>query len=202
MAKKLGFIGMLVVFVAGMGFLALFNVGVSATNSTEFCLSCHSMRVNFDEYKETVHYKNNAGVRASCADCHVPKSFVPKIVAKMVAAKDVYHEVMGTIDTPEKYEAYRWQMATAVWQKMKASDSRECKSCHAFGQMALVDQDRMARKKHSVAVDKGQTCIDCHKGIAHEEPDEPDDWDEETAGEHWSVTISNWFAHMGQPKEG
>ncbi|MGD2118018.1 MAG: NapC/NirT family cytochrome c [Chromatiales bacterium] len=196
MAKKLGLIGALAIFIAGIVFTGLFNVGLSATNEMEFCTSCHSMKVNLEEYKETVHYKNTSGVRATCSDCHVPKPFVPKMVAKVLAAKDVYHEVMGTIDTEEKYEAYRWQMATSVWQKMKASNSRECRTCHNFDQMAFDDQGRMARKKHSAAADRGETCIDCHKGIAHEEPDEPDGWDEETAGEHFTVTIANWFADI------
>jgi cytochrome c-type protein NapC len=36
-------------------------------------------------------------------------------------------------------------------------------------------QDRSARSKHSAATDKGETCIDCHKGIAHKEPEEPEE---------------------------
>jgi cytochrome c-type protein NapC len=196
MAKKIGIFTGVILIVLGVVLAGLFNTGLSATNEMEFCISCHSMQVNFNEYKETVHYKNNSGVRATCSDCHVPKQFVPKMVAKVLAAKDVYHELAGTIDTEEKYEAYRWQMATAVWQKLEASNSRECRSCHAFDQMALDGQSRMARKKHGAALDNDQTCIDCHKGIAHEQPDEPDDWDEEKAGEHWSVTIANWFAHI------
>jgi len=196
MAKKVGLFSGLIIFILGIGFAGAFSVGLSKTNEMEFCTSCHSMKINLEEYKETVHYKSTSGVRATCSDCHVPQPFVPKMVAKVLAAKDVYHEIIGTIDTPEKYEAYRWQMATAVWQKLEASDSRECRTCHEFDQMLLDEQDRMARKKHSAAVDKGQTCIDCHKGIAHEEPDEPDDWDEENAPVHWSVTIANWFAHI------
>jgi cytochrome c-type protein NapC len=90
-----------------------------------------------------------------------------------MAYKDVLHEVLGTIDTPEKYEEHRWAMANRVWDKMKASDSRECRSCHEFGTMDLSEQDRMARKRHSKAMDEGKTCIDCHKGVAHEEPDDP-----------------------------
>ena len=62
---------------------------------------------------------------------------------------------------------------------MKASDSRECRNCHSFENMDLDSQDRSARKKHGRATEKGQTCIDCHKGIAHSEPDEPEDEDEE-----------------------
>ncbi len=172
--KKL-VVTIVLVFIAGIVAAGLFNTGLSATNEMEFCTSCHSMKVNLEEYKETIHFKNPSGVRATCSDCHVPKAFIPKMVAKVMAAKDVYHEIMGTIDTKEKYESHRWDMASRVWTKMKASDSRECKTCHAFDQMDLSEQDRSARKRHGKAQDQGKTCIDCHKGIAHEEPDEPEE---------------------------
>ena len=174
-SRKKFVITLLLVFSAGILFAGVFNIGLSETNKLEFCTSCHSMQVNFKEYKETVHYQNTSGVRAVCADCHVPKAFGPKIVAKLLAYKDVLHEILGTLDTKKKYEAHRWEMANRVWARMKATNSRECRSCHDFSQMDLSEQSRIARKRHSDAVDRGLTCIDCHKGIAHEEPDEPDD---------------------------
>ena len=64
---------------------------------------------------------------------------------------------------------------------MERSDSRECRNCHSFDSMDLSEQDRSARKKHSRAVDADQTCIDCHKGIAHEQPDEPEETDESSS---------------------
>jgi len=170
----------LIIFFAGVISFAGFNSILAYTNSMEFCTSCHSMKVNLEEYKETVHYKNASGVQATCSDCHVPQQFFPKMKAKILAYKDVMHEILGTIDTSEKYEAHRWGMATRVWEKMKASDSRECRNCHDYDNMALSEQGRMARKKHPRAQLKGQTCIDCHKGIAHEEPDEPDEEEEGT----------------------
>jgi cytochrome c-type protein NapC len=163
------------VFVAGIVFAGLGNMGLSATNEMDFCTSCHSMKVNLEEYKETIHYQNASGVRATCSDCHVPEPFFPKMVAKVVAAKDVYHEIIGTIDTKEKYEQHRWDMASRVWEKMRATDSRECRSCHDYTSMDLSEQGRSARKRHGRAMDEGKTCIDCHKGIAHEEPDEPEE---------------------------
>ncbi len=165
----------LIIFLAGIAFAGLFNLGIAYTNEMAFCTSCHSMKTNLEEYKETVHYKNASGVQATCADCHVPKQFLPKMLAKIMAAKDVYHEILGTIDTPEKYEARRWEMANRVWAKMKATDSRECRSCHQFENMDLTEQSRTARSRHGNAPDAGKTCIDCHKGIAHEEPDEPEE---------------------------
>ncbi len=171
------------VFVAGVASLGLMNFGIAYTNEMAFCTSCHTMHTNFAEYKETIHYQNPSGVQATCSDCHVPKPFVPKMITKIIAAKDVWHEMIGTIDTPEKFEARRWEMANRVWKKMKDSDSRECRSCHDFSNMDLSAQDRTARSKHSAAPDKGQTCIDCHKGIAHKEPEEPDAEDTEAEAE-------------------
>jgi len=167
----------IIIFTAGVIFTGLFNMGLAYTNQMEFCTSCHSMKVNLEEYKETIHYKSASGVRAVCADCHVPKAFGPKMVAKVLAYKDVMHEILGTLDTKEKYEAHRWDMANRVWAKMKATDSRECRSCHKWDAMDLAEQDRSARKRHGRARDEGKTCIDCHKGIAHEEPDEPEEPD-------------------------
>jgi cytochrome c-type protein NapC len=162
------------IFISGMLTLAGLNSILDYTNELEFCISCHSMQINFKEYKETIHYKNASGVQTICSDCHVPQSFFPKITAKIVAVKDIFHEILGTIDTPEKYEAHRWEMASRVWKKMQATHSRACRNCHNFTQMKLSEQSRIARKKHPKAQLKGQTCIDCHRGIAHEEPDEPD----------------------------
>jgi cytochrome c-type protein NapC len=174
-SARVKLIVLVAVFVAGVAFAGLFNLGLAYTNEMEFCISCHTMHTNYNEYKESMHYKNQSGVQATCSDCHVPKPFVPKMVAKIVAAKDVYHEIVGTIDTPEKFEAQRWDMASRVWKKMKASDSRECRRCHDFANMDLSEQSRSARSRHARAEDKGQTCIDCHTGVVHQEPDEPDD---------------------------
>lgn len=170
----------LIIFFIGALFLIGLNGVFAWTNRMEFCTSCHTMNINFEEYKQTRHFKNATGVQATCADCHVPKDFFPKLYAKMMAAKDVYHEIMGTIDTKEKFEARRWQMANHVWEKMRENDSRECRSCHSYENMDISEQDRMARRKHTRAPLDGKTCIDCHAGIAHTEPLEPDDVEEKS----------------------
>ena len=41
--------------------------------------------------------------------------------------------------------------------------------------MELDEQDKSARKKHTVAINKGKTCIDCHKGLVHDLPDEEEE---------------------------
>ena len=153
-----------------------FNTAMEATNTLEFCISCHEMQDTvYEEYKTSVHYKNPAGVRAVCSDCHVPHEWGPKVVRKIKASNELWHKLRGTIDTPEKFEAKREELANNVWAAMKATDSRECRNCHSFEAMDFEHQDRRAREKmEPVALgtdlSEGSTCIDCHKGIAHKLP--------------------------------
>lgn len=162
-----------IIFLAGILTVGGVNGVFDSTNETEFCVSCHTMQWNLEEYKQTVHYQNASGVRAECADCHVPKEFFPKVYAKLVAARDVWHQFAGTIDTKEDFEARRWHLANRVWERMEANDSRECRTCHEFEQMELSEQGSMASSKHARAREEGKTCINCHQGIAHNEPDIP-----------------------------
>ena len=66
-------------------------------------------------YLATPHASNRTGVRAACKYCHVPKALLPKLYQKMLAANDVYQHFMGTIDTPEKFEARRPLLARRAW---------------------------------------------------------------------------------------
>jgi len=166
-------------FVAGIIFWGGFHTVVEATNTEEFCISCHEMKDNvYKEYTETIHYANRTGVRAICSDCHVPRTWVHKMARKIQATNELYHKMMGTIDTPEKFEKHRLTMAKRVWKVMKETDSRECRNCHRFDYMDLEEQDKTARKKHKRSIAEGKTCIDCHQGIAHELPDEEEEEEE------------------------
>ena len=167
-------IGGFLMFVAGIIFWGGFNTAIHLTNSLWFCTSCHEMETVYEEYKESPHYKNASGVRAICPDCHVPKEWGPMMAVKLRATiNELPKKIMGTIDTPEKFEARRLELAKHVWKRMKETDSRECRNCHDFGSMELDLQDKSARKKHipERVLEKGETCIDCHKGIAHELPE-------------------------------
>ncbi|MFO1308608.1 MAG: NapC/NirT family cytochrome c [Burkholderiales bacterium] len=158
-------------FASGVIFWGGFNTVVEATNTEQFCISCHEMRDNvYAEYKETIHYSNRTGVRAVCADCHVPKDWTHKMIRKVQATKELYGKVMGTIDTKEKFEAKRLELARNEWARMKAADSRECRNCHGFQSMNTEVQKPRAKKAHELGQRDKQTCIDCHKGIAHHKP--------------------------------
>ena len=158
-------------FVTGIVLWGGFNTLMEATNTLSFCISCHEMESTvYQEYRHSTHFTNSSGVRAICSDCHVPKSWAPKVIRKIRATQELYHWMTGSIDTPEKFEAKRHQLASRVWDSMKATDSRECRNCHQFSVMELDSQARFAARIHGGAVDKGETCIDCHKGITHNPP--------------------------------
>ncbi len=162
----------LIGLVGGIVIWGGLNTGMEWTNRTEFCLSCHTMQQPYEELKKTVHYSNRTGTTVGCSDCHVagskdPFDYARKLTMKVFAAKDVIGQIMGTIDTPEKFEAHRLEMAQRVWAQMKAADSKECRNCHKFDRMDTTKQKDRSVVKHEGAREDGKTCIDCHKGIAH-----------------------------------
>jgi nitrate/TMAO reductase-like tetraheme cytochrome c subunit len=167
----------LVIFggVGGILFWGGFNWAMEEANTLEFCISCHEMRDTvYQEYKQTIHYQNPFGVRAACPDCHVPHPWILKVRRKIQASNELLHKVLGTIDTPEKFELQRLALAEDVWATMKASDSRECRNCHSQDAMDVHAQTEAAQKVMGPGLQAGLTCIDCHKGIAHHLPKAPD----------------------------
>lgn len=89
---------------------------------------------------------------------------------KLGATNELFHKVVGTIDTPEKFAQRRLYLAEIVWETMLKTDSRECRNCHHFEFMDLSNQSPLARRKHKATNGNKKSCIDCHRGIAHQIP--------------------------------
>ena len=171
---KLVIVAGLIGLVVGVTAVAGTGAGLAWTNTEQFCISCHEMKDNvYAEYKDTIHDKNRSGVRATCPDCHVPHEFGPKMVRKVHATWELYGAIVGKINTKEKFEAHRYEMARRVWTQMKATDSRECHNCHNPAGWSKDLQSAKAQARHAKGLGEGKTCIDCHFGIAHKEPQGP-----------------------------
>ena len=156
-------------FMGGIIFWGGFNWSMEATNTEAFCSSCHAPIV--EEIRETIHYSNRSGVRAICSDCHVPHEWTAKIVRKVQASKELVAYALGTINTPEKFQARRGYLANREWKRLHKNDSLECRNCHDQVFMNFDDQQAPGVFMHSVMMKDGAfTCIDCHKGIAHKLP--------------------------------
>jgi cytochrome c-type protein NapC len=161
--------------VAGVFFFASLGSFMVYANSEQFCANaCHEMGQLQAEHKGTIHDVNRSGVRATCNDCHVPHEYIPNYWAKVGLLSDVWgHNVTHSIDTPAKFEAKRYELAKRVWLYMKDNDSRECRHCHTTAKMDPDKQTEKALRRHDKGRLEGLTCIDCHFGIAHKEPDGP-----------------------------
>ena len=154
------------------------QVAMAVTGTTEFCgTTCHSHeKFVYPEHKLSPHYANRVGVRAACTDCHVPHSYPAKLFYKAKAgATDALAELRGTISTQEKFDKERWRLANIVWEEMRADNSANCRTCHDPQAMDAKKQSEDAVKQHKKFAAGKATCIDCHTGVAHKEPEEPKD---------------------------
>lgn len=159
-------------FIGGVLFWGGFNTAMEFTNTEQFCVSCHEMRDNvYQEIQPTIHFTNRSGVRAICSDCHVPREPGPMLWRKVLATFEIWGKLTGVIDTKEKFEAHRYELAKRVWSRMKATDSLECRNCHHENAWNPESQSERAKGRHAKAKAEGMTCIDCHFGIAHKEPE-------------------------------
>ena len=206
-ATKYPLIGLPVIFLVGALSWGAFNWSLELTNTESFCISCHAMRdFVYAEYQKTKHFQNRTGVRASCPDCHVPKEWVHKVVRKVKASNELYHWLIGSLDSRKKFEAKRGALAKQVWAGMAATDSRECRNCHGIDFMLSKAQTAQAGVMHSLAEKWGETCISCHKGIAHSLPE---GFDEDalmsrlhTRMENEKVACRSCHTEMAAPPKG
>lgn len=170
--RRWGIWALLAATVFGFAIFSAATVGLRWTNTEKFCISCHEMRNNvYAEYKGTVHDSNRTGIRATCPDCHVPKTLGPLLIRKVNATFELWGKITGKIDTKEKFEAHRYQMALNVWREMKENDSLECRNCHTSAGMSQKLQSEKAWARHEKGRKENLTCIDCHFAIAHDEPE-------------------------------
>ncbi|MBP6132187.1 pentaheme c-type cytochrome TorC [Thauera sp.] len=159
-------------FIAGVLAWQGFNTAMEATNKEEFCLSCHTMHDNLlPELQKTVHWNNRSGVRARCPDCHVPHDFTDKVARKMQASREVLGQLLGTIDTREKFKEHRIVLAQREWKRFAANGSKECRACHDYKDMNFDKMRPASQVAMRKAAERNQSCVDCHKGVAHQLPE-------------------------------
>jgi len=172
--KRLLSISVIAAFTLGAVFVGVFNMALGWTNTEKFCISCHEMKDTvYREYQDSAHNINRTGVRPVCADCHVPKEFVPKMIRKVKASNEVFHKILGSISTPEKFEGKRAELAQREWKRLYANNSQECRNCHTPESFDLDLQSKRAREQHEeFLLTKQKTCIECHWGqISHNAPE-------------------------------
>jgi nitrate/TMAO reductase-like tetraheme cytochrome c subunit len=151
------------------------------TESQTFCTSCHVMDGVTREFRESAHGRNALGIKATCANCHVGHGYVAGVRAKVRSIHAELIPWLSGVRTPEQIEEKRLELAQRVWDRLRATDSASCRSCHAMTDADLALQETRARAEHRDGAAEGQTCIDCHDdGIAHKKVAKP-----EPEGDEW-----------------
>ncbi|MDR3415604.1 MAG: NapC/NirT family cytochrome c [Nevskia sp.] len=142
------------------------------TNHTEFCIRCHIMKDTvYEEYTQSKHFKNEFGVVAGCPDCHVPQnSWIHEVGVKWKAGFELFYYLTG-INTLDKFNPLRPQLAKDVWKHFADTNARECKHCHYYNNMVLSEQPGRAQRMHTEAMSTNANCVDCHKGVTHKKFD-------------------------------
>ncbi|MGU0160453.1 NapC/NirT family cytochrome c [Escherichia coli] len=72
--------------MVGGGGLLLAQKALHKTSDTAFCLSCTLMSRPFEEYQELSTFEPERDT-CGCADCHIPKSGMDYLFAKLKASK-------------------------------------------------------------------------------------------------------------------
>ncbi|OIJ12034.1 nitrate reductase [Anaerobacillus arseniciselenatis] len=149
--KKLLLFTLIGVFL-GIALFAGTSGTMKATDSGEFCSSCHIMGTAFETFADSNH------ASLSCNDCHAPRdSVVSKMAFKAKAgASHMYMNTLGASKIPDVLHANA---------KSQQVINDNCISCHEPG-LQNVD--------HSGAHD---SCIDCHRQVPHNKGDfRPAEW--------------------------
>ena len=156
----------------GLAIFGTWQTVIEHTNHTEFCITCHIMKDSvYEEYKQSVHFKNKHGVQVGCPDCHVPiYSWIDEAMAKVNTIGELYAFFIEGKTTAAALEKDRPALAKHVWARFAATNARECRHCHQYSGMVLDEQKPSARVAHTDAGKKDQNCVECHRGITHKLP--------------------------------
>jgi len=136
---------------------------LTATSDAEFCVTCHTMDPFEQAHEADVHGGNNAhGVRAGCADCHLPhdNSFNYMVVKGRTGIHDLWVENFGD---PENVD---WE-AGREHREDYTYDSG-CLSCHTSLETATMATNKaLIAHKPYFAGEIDDQCTTCHKHVGH-----------------------------------
>ena len=144
---------------------------VRYTSGTEFCLSCHEMRVYAEEMKFSSHARDAEGRPIGCAQCHIPGgNIVRMLAAKMwMGSKDIWvHAVDG---------GTALDRAAMQPRARRFIDDANCLACHqdlgrnAKGDGPVSTEGRLAHDSYLGKNGRSRNgCAGCHANLAHLPP--------------------------------
>ncbi len=148
--------------ILGIGLSLVGAEMIEQTSGEEFCSKCHSMVGPTMAYKEDIHGgNNNKGLKAKCADCHLPHDNVFHYVyAKgYTGIKDVLGEYFwaDTVDWVGKLE-----------DREHFTYSTGCQKCHDLDAIKYeIPKAFLAHRDFKTG--KVTSCVKCHEHVGHKD---------------------------------
>ena len=140
-------LGVLLGLPLGLGaFTFYFGEGFSYfSTDPKACANCHIMQPEFDSWQKGPHH-----TAATCVDCHLPKDFIPKYIAK---ADNGYRHSKG-------FTLQDFHEPIQITDRNRMILQDNCLRCHGD-----FVHDVVGGSKH-VSLDN-VSCIHCHRGVGH-----------------------------------
>ena len=163
--------------VFGVLLVAITDTAVIWSSSNQFCGTfCHSMTWAADAYKRGPHYVNQAGVSASCGQCHIPydsSRATPMEYVKLLlfkadrGAKDFWNESHKTIATQAEWEKRRPLLRATFENYLTSHDYITCRGCHKLDSFGGPRSQMKALVHKEVINTAAVDCLQCHRNIGH-----------------------------------
>ncbi len=142
-----------VVAVVGMFFYlaAISKMFSYLSSDPKVCINCHTMNTHFATWQHSSHRE-----RATCVDCHLPPSFINKMISK---TRDGYNHSFAMT-----FKTYGYNLRVSDDAARRIQDN--CISCHKYIVSQMLDNAKLYDKTES-HVQMGRKCWDCHRGVPH-----------------------------------
>jgi nitrate/TMAO reductase-like tetraheme cytochrome c subunit len=133
--------------VIGLIALALsVNIGVHATSTSTFCVSCHMMTPQAHTWEASSHSS------IDCADCHIAPGIENTVKAKINGLYELYHTVTDSYGTPIRMK--------------ELIPNATCEKCHNMENRNVTTSGDII-VEHQIHDEKEVHCVTCHDGVAH-----------------------------------
>jgi len=137
------------------------------------CGECHMYP--YEEYRESAHYENDLDVKPGCVGCHEPHSVFKIVRWKFLFlnngayGKSPFDALSNSLRDVPEWEELRIKLAKRVREQMLKEGSAKCRVCHKTNGNWFSEI-----KRHRSMKEKGQTCIECHYNLVHEDVEWPE----------------------------
>lgn len=148
MDRKTFFIAVLLGVLIGTGaYTFKYAEGLSYLSADpRACVNCHIMTPQYESWQKSSHHSV-----ATCVDCHLPHTFVPKYIAK---AENGYHHSLG-------FTLQNFHEPIRIKSKNSRILQHNCVECHR----GMVEEMFRRDLTNPDAI----SCVHCHSTVGHGE---------------------------------